>query len=397
MSDQPIIVMVGTRPEGIKMVPVYLALRQAGHSVLLCATMQHLHLLQEVFNVFGVQPDINFDIMRTDQDLFYLTQSILIKTKSFFLSTQPKLVLVQGDTTTAFVSALSAFYLKVPVGHIEAGLRTGDKYAPFPEEMNRTLISSIAQLHFAPTKESVNNLQAQAIKSDAIFLTGNTVVDALYMLLKRIDNQTIKINVELVKRISEALDKGMIFMLLTMHRRESFDGGIEEVLSTIKNYLSTNKNIFCIYPYHPNPNVMRVIKSTGIGELDSVYLCGPLPYQDFIYVLRMCQIIVTDSGGIQEEAVSLGKQVIIVRNSTERMEGILAGMAHLVGTDSKKIIEQIEHVLTIKSLSLPIQLYGDGNAAQKIVDIIEHWLGQNYQCVSKKFFLQSIQNNIAKF
>ncbi|MCA9770535.1 UDP-N-acetylglucosamine 2-epimerase (non-hydrolyzing) [Candidatus Dependentiae bacterium] len=371
-AKQPVVVVVGTRPEGIKMAPVYWALRNAGYHVILLSTMQHSELLNEVFTIFGMKPDFDLGVMRLDQDLFYLTQSVLQKTKNIFTQIKPKLVLVQGDTTSTMAAALAAFYLKIPIGHVEAGLRTYDLYAPFPEEMNRHFVSTIAQLHFAPTEHAVDNLSAEQVAKNRIFCTGNTVVDALRILCEKIDDGSVEIATNIVDYVAQCKTKHQKIMLLTVHRRESFGSGIERILTTVKNFLQEHQDVFCFYPYHPNPNVIRAIEKVQFSSLSNTYLCEPFAYKELVFLLRVADIILTDSGGIQEEAISLGKHVIVLREKTERMEGVWAGMAHVVGADTEKIQHTMQDILERDVGTInPNRIYGDGYAAQKIVEIIE--------------------------
>ena len=347
-SVGPVLVVVGTRPEGIKMIPVYNALKEADIETILCSTGQHTDLLDDTFRIFNVTPDINFNIMKPGQDLFYITQAVLDKMKTILRDIKPSLVLVQGDTTSAMVAALASFYLKIPVGHVEAGLRTGNKYGPFPEEINRKLISSIATYHFAPTHDAMQNLINENIDSRDIFLTGNTVVDALHTIQHKIRANKIPVTDTLAQAILSAQDNNQIIMLLTAHRRESFNGGLAHIFSAIKQTLQTNPKLFAIYPMHPNPAIKKIFDESGLREVPNIMVTAPLAYNDLVYVLEKCDLIATDSGGIQEEAASLGKPIIILRNETDRSEGIHEGLAYLVGTDEKKIQQTIVQVLTKK-------------------------------------------------
>ena len=371
---QPIVVIVGTRPEGIKMIPVYRALQDAGLPVVLCSTMQHDELLTQVLDLFGVTPDFDLIIMRQGQDLFYLTQSILQKTKEVFSKIKPSMVLVQGDTTSTMAAALSAFYLHIPVGHIEAGLRTDDIKAPFPEEMNRRVVGTVADFHFAPTSHAAAQLYAQGVERQRVFCTGNTVVDALRIIQDMLLKKTITINADIKNMVQECKKNNKKIMLLTAHRRESFDGGIVRVLQTVKQFLSEHPDVVCFYPYHPNPHVVQAIKDVGLSHMPNIYISEPVAYKELAYLLLNVDWVLTDSGGIQEEAVSLSKPVLVLREKTERAEGVWAGLATMVGTDSKKIKTSLENLLQQKKQKNTTELfvYGDGYAANKIVQIIKN-------------------------
>lgn len=373
-AKNPIILIVGTRPEGIKMAPVYFALKQAGLPVLLCSTGQHTELLQDVLSLFNIKPDIHLDIMRHGQDLFYTTQSILQKCKDVFTHIQPSIVLVQGDTTSTMAAALAAFYLKIPVGHIEAGLRTYDMHAPFPEEANRQFVSAIATYHFAPTSFACANLMRQGIKQENIFCTGNTVVDALRIIREKILHGFITCTPEIQRHLIASEKLNQKIMLLTLHRRESFGGDILQSLHTIKTFLQEHSDVFCFYPYHPNPAVIDALNQIKFYELDNIYLCEPLKYQDLASVLIQSSWVITDSGGIQEEAVSLGKHTIILREKTERPEGVWAGLAHIAGTSPEKIkffLDACYAQAHTNTLLPSNSIFGDGFAAEKICAILQ--------------------------
>lgn len=371
MSSSPICLIVGTRPEGIKMIPVYYALKAAQVPVLLCATMQHEQLLQDVFDAFDVQPDIVLDVMRINQDLFYLTQSLLQKLKEIFGLYKPSLVLVQGDTTSAMVGALAAFYYKIPVGHIEAGLRTDDLYAPFPEEMNRRVISVLAQFHFAPTQQAYDCLLAEHIAPQHVLITGNTVVDALRIIKQRITMGAMSVTNSLKEKIKSAQAEHKKIIVLTMHRRESLSGGVERVLQVVHSFLQQHPDVVCFYPLHPNPCVVQAVHNIGLFATPNCYVSEPLAYQDLIFLLDNADVVLTDSGGIQEEAVSLGKAVLILREKTERSEGIKAGLAWLVGTDPELILQALQRAYAAPLTCSPTMVYGDGFAAEKIVTHIK--------------------------
>lgn len=369
----PIVLVIGTRPEGIKLMPLYHALKRSHLSPIICSTMQHDELLTQVFDLFGVKPDFDLAIMRLGQDLFYLTQSILQKTKELFIKIKPRMVIVQGDTTSSMAASLAAFYLGIPVVHVEAGLRTDDVYAPFPEEMNRRLISSLATIHCAPTQLAVDNLRASGVVSDAIYMTGNTVVDALRLIKNALDCQALKPPEALMQQIALCRSQQKKIMLLTAHRRESFDGGLDRIFCAVKKFLLEHPDVVCFYPFHPNPAVITAIAHGQLAEVPTIILSDPITYKDMVYLLLESDWVLTDSGGLQEEAVSLGKSVLVLREKTERMEGVLAGFAHVVGTDQSCIYQALNALYdnAYPSVIHTISVYGDGYASEKIVTIIQ--------------------------
>ena len=369
-----VLLIIGTRPEAIKLAPVYFELQKRNIPVKICATFQHSTLLQEVFDIFGITPDYNLDVMKAGQDISYLTQVVLDRTKAVFEQEKPTLVLVQGDTTTAFASALSAYYLKIPVGHVEAGLRTNDIYSPFPEELNRQAISLFAEYNFAPTDLAVKALMRAGILGEVIHNTGNTIVDSLQLMKKKIAQGSVSVTEKVAQLVQECGRSGQKKILLTVHRRESFNGGINHILRAVKEYALENPDVFVFYPYHPNPHVLKAIEEVGLSEVENIYLTKPLAYSDLVYLLLNIDLVITDSGGIQEEAVSLGKTVLVAREKTERMEGVQAGIAHLVGTDTQKIKQALKDHIHVQQHK-ETQIYGNGDAAEKIVIIIERkWM-----------------------
>ncbi len=375
----PIVIIIGTRPEGIKMAPVYHALKRAGIPVILCSTMQHDQLLTDVLKLFNMTPDYELDIMRHGQDLFYVTQSILQKIKEVLLHIQPALVLVHGDTTTAMATALAAFYLQVPIGHVEAGLRTDDIQSPFPEEMNRRVISVLATYHFAPTQTALENVISHGVHHKQVFCTGNTVVDALRIIKAAFAHNGLTVRPDIFARIHACKKAEQKIIVLTMHRRESFTGGIIATLQTIKKILLANPDLFCFYPYHPNPHVIHAINTVGLADVNNLLLCEPLLYTDMVYLLDNADVVLTDSGGIQEEAISLCKPVLVLREKTERMEGVLTGLAHVVGMDPAIIEAYLAQVLSSCNQATHASArntYGDGYAAEKIVAIIKSLFNQ---------------------
>jgi len=374
MQQGPLVLIIGTRPEGIKMAPVYHALKEAGIPVVVVSTMQHDQLLTDVLSLFGIVPDYSLDIMRLGQDLFYITQSVLQKTKQIYTQIKPSLVLVQGDTTSSMAAALAAFYLQIPVGHVEAGLRTDDIYAPFPEEMNRRVISVIAKYHFAPTQAAVINAVAHGVRRSQLFCTGNTVVDALHYIKNKIARRDVTVREDIFDCVQHCKKAGKKLLLLTAHRRESFDGGIQRVLQAVKELVAHHENLLCVYPYHPNPHVLRAIDAVCLRENRNICLMEPLSYIDMVYLLDNADIVLTDSGGVQEEAISLLKPVLVLREKTERMEGVLTGLAHLVGTNADLIKQQVQKILKdgVTAVAFGAEnTYGDGHAAQAIVAIVQ--------------------------
>lgn len=372
----PIVLVIGTRPEGIKLMPLYLALKRAHITPIICSTMQHDAMLNEVFDLFGVQPDYDLQIMRLGQDLFYLTQAILQKTKELFIKIKPRMVIVQGDTTSSMAAALSAFYLGIPIVHIEAGLRTDDLYAPFPEEMNRRVIGSLATIHCAPTQLAVDNLRAFGIPNSSIYLTGNTVVDALRIIQSAIESNACTVSTQLKKQIALLKEQGKKILMLTAHRRESFDGGIDRIFNALKKFLAANPDVVCFYPFHPNPRVIEAISQAKLAEIPGLILSEPIAYSDMIHLISSSNGVMTDSGGIQEEAVSLGKTVLVLREKTERMEGVFAGLARIVGTNEDAIYTGLEAIHAQESLKITQRnIYGDGHASEKIITILQTYAG----------------------
>jgi len=388
-KSKPVIIVLGTRPGAIKLLPVYKALKQAGIPTLLCATFQHDHLLQQVLDTFNVSPDITLNIMLKNQDLFYLTSAILNKLKEVYLQLNPQLIIVHGDTTTTFSAGMAAFYLKIPIAHLEAGLRTGKKYAPFPEELNRIYLSHIATYNFAPTALNVANLLREGIDQKSIFCVGNVVVDALLWINKQIKNGSITIDEKITKQLNLCKQNKQKIIVLTAHRRESFNGGLLNIFNTIKKFLLDHKDVFVFFPVHPNPNVLQALKESGLDKLTNIYCSQPLGYKELIHLITESSWIMTDSGGIQEEGISIGKKILILRDVTERVEGVWEGLCHLVGTNPR-LIEQgmndLYHSNT--STSETNTIYGDGQTCKRIVTILKPKL--NYPPLTKIENLQKI-------
>ncbi len=370
---QPIMLVVGTRPEGIKMMPVYFALKHAGIPVVLCSTGQHCALLEEVFTLFSVTPDISLSLMKPDQDLSYLTCAVLESMKLVYAQHNPSLVLVQGDTTTVMAAALAAFYEKIPVGHIEAGLRTGDMLSPYPEEANRSIVGLLAQYHFSPTSLATGNLLAEGKKRETVFCVGNTVVDALRIIEEKIKNKQVAIHSDLVSAMKNVDDFGYKKVLVTAHRRESFPDGIVRIISAVKKYAQIHPDVTFFYPYHPNPVVMEALLDAQLEEEKNIFLFAPLAYHELVFLLQSVDCVMTDSGGIQEEAVSMGKNVLVLREKSERMEGVWEGLAALVGTQENAILEALDCAIknSSKQRSVRSSVYGDGFSADRIVEVIK--------------------------
>ncbi|BDU51415.1 non-hydrolyzing UDP-N-acetylglucosamine 2-epimerase [Haliovirga abyssi] len=371
-----VLIIFGTRPEAIKMAPLVKGFQKNKDKfdMKVCVTAQHREMLDQVLNIFDIKPDYDLDIMKQGQDLYDITSRVLLEIKPVLDEFKPDLVLVHGDTTTGFASALAAYYKQIPVGHVEAGLRTGNIYSPFPEEMNRKLIGSIAEYHFSPTETSANNLKKEGINEKSIFVTGNTVIDALYLVLDKIEkNRELKEKLNNIIKNSGYIISNRKMILVTGHRRENFGEGFLNICKALKEIADKNKDIDIVYPVHLNPNVRKPVNEI-LKEIDNVYLIEPLEYESFIYLMNKSYLILTDSGGIQEEAPSLGKPVLVMRNTTERPEAIEVGTVKLVGTNFNKIIEEVEELLTNKEeydkMSKAHNPYGDGNACKRIIEFI---------------------------
>jgi len=371
MKFKKILLVFGTRPEAIKMAPLVVELKKRAElDVKVCVTAQHREMLDQVLNLFNLTPDYDLDLMQPGQDLYDITARALQGLKAVLLEAKPDLVLVHGDTTTTFSASLAAFYQKIPVGHIEAGLRTGDIYSPWPEEINRKLTGSLTQMHFAPTEKSKQNLLNENISDDYIFVTGNTVIDALLQVI-----EIIKTDTELNQGLKDQfnfVDPNKKLILVTGHRRESFGGGFERICQALKS-LAERGDVQVVYPVHLNPNVKEPVDRILAG-VKNVHLIDPLDYLPFVYLMSQSYLILTDSGGVQEEAPSLGKPVLVMRDTTERPEAIQAGTVKLVGTDLDYIVEQAKKLLDepeeYKKMSIAHNPYGDGKACSRIADII---------------------------
>ncbi len=360
-------IVFGTRPEAIKLAPVAREFERRGHTPLMIATAQHRDLLDQHLENFGIAPAIDLDIMKEDQDLIYVTTEVLEKLDTVLKRELPAALLVQGDTTTTFASSLAAFYNRIPVGHVEAGLRTWNRYLPYPEEINRQLTTRLATWHFAPTEWSKKNLLNEHIPADTIFVTGNTVIDVLLETLqaqKEFDDPRLrKVDYEHQKVI-----------LVTAHRRENFGAPMENICRACLNILEQMKEAEIVFPVHPNPNVRRVVQRLLGGQPRS-HLVEPLEYHPFVRLMNKCYLILSDSGGVQEEAPSLGKPVLVLRSVTERPEAVASGVVKLVGTDTGRITTEAIRLLTdgdaYRAMTTKANPYGDGKASVRIVDTIE--------------------------
>lgn len=366
-----ILVIFGTRPEAIKMAPLVEVLRSDGEFCLkVCVTAQHRHMLDQVLDLFGISPDFDLNLMKPGQDLTDITASVLQGMRAVLREWRPDMVLVHGDTTTTFAAALAAYYEKIPVGHVEAGLRTGNIYSPWPEEMNRRLAGAITTLHFAPTDGARHNLLRENVSADRIHVTGNTVIDALLEVV-----QKIRANRELVASLSAKfsfLDPAKKLVLVTGHRRENFGEGFESICRALAT-LAERDDLEILYPVHLNPNVQEPVHRILGGHL-AIHLIAPLDYLPFVYLMDQSYLIITDSGGIQEEAPSLGKPVLVMRDTTERPEAVESGTVKLVGTSTehivKEAVELLENPSAYTAMSRSHNPYGDGRACRRIADVL---------------------------
>ncbi|WP_336143538.1 MULTISPECIES: non-hydrolyzing UDP-N-acetylglucosamine 2-epimerase [unclassified Marinobacter] len=378
-----ILSIFGTRPEAIKMAPVVKAI-EASSSLesIVAVTAQHRHMLDQVLNLFEIRPDFDLDIMKADQDLFDVTSRVLLGIREVIKQAKPDMVLVHGDTTTCFAAALGAFYSNVPVGHVEAGLRTGDLSAPYPEEANRSLVARIATLHFAPTETARQNLLKEGISDNRIIVTGNTVIDALLMTRSRLreygeEHWKHYLGEGAYLRISQRLGK---MILITGHRRENFGQGFLDFCTAISNLADRYPDWLFVYPVHLNPNVQRPVREI-LSQHSNILLTTPTDYLPFVWLMNECDLVLTDSGGIQEEAPSLGKPVIVTRKVTERPEAVEAGTVVLVGTDQRLIEATVTQILTdtntYQAMSRAHNPYGDGTAALAIQTALSDLQAEN--------------------
>lgn len=365
------LIVFGTRPEAIKMAPVVKQMKtHFGGEVRVCVTAQHRQMLDQVLNLFGIVPDYDLNLMKPGQDLTDITANVLTALRSVLDDYASDVVLVHGDTTTTFAASLAAYYKKISVAHVEAGLRTGNPYSPWPEEVNRKLTGAIAAFHFAPTVTSRDNLLRESVDAGSIFVTGNTVIDALLEVVNKIDtDHELKVGLE---RQFAFLSPEKRIILITGHRRENFGKGFEEICLALAQ-LATRSDVELVYPVHLNPNVQEPVHRL-LGHIPNVHLIEPLDYLPFVYLMNRSYLIITDSGGIQEEAPSLGKPVLVIRDTTERPEAVEAGTVKLVGTDAETIFREtsrlLDDVMAYQSMAFAHNPYGDGCAAKRIVDVL---------------------------
>lgn len=373
-----ILLVFGTRPEAIKMAPLVKQFQKdiVNFETKVCVTAQHREMLDQVLELFDIVPDYDLNLMKPGQDLYDITSNVLLGMKDVISDCNPDLVLVHGDTTTTSATSLSAFYQQIKIGHVEAGLRTGDLLSPWPEEANRQITGVLANYHFTPTTTSQENLLKESKNSKNIIVTGNTVIDALFLALEKIKNNK-EIETQIISQLSELKynlidDKKII--LVTGHRRENHGQGFINICTALKQIAIENPTVDIVYPVHLNPNVQKPVKEI-LSDVKNIYLIEPLQYEQFIYLMDKSYFIITDSGGVQEEAPSLGKPVLVTRNTTERPEAVEAGTVKLVGTDTNKIITEAQKLLDdsieYKKMSKAHNPYGDGKACQRIVEFIK--------------------------
>lgn len=379
-----ILIVFGTRPEAIKMAPLVKEFQKQTENfeTIVCVTAQHREMLDQVLRLFEITPDYDLNIMKQGQDLYDVTSRVLLGMRDVLREAKPDIVLVHGDTTTSTAAALAAFYQQIPVGHVEAGLRTHNIYSPWPEEMNRLITGRIATYNFAPTLLSKQNLLKENVNPDSILVTGNTVIDALRQVVSK-----IKTDVKLDNELEEALKQcgydvnrlrdGKKMVLITGHRRENFGEGFISMCTAIKDLTQKYPKVDFVYPMHLNPNVRRPIHEVfgeDLGNLENMFFIEPLEYLSFVYLMEKSNIVLTDSGGIQEEAPGLGKPVLVMRDTTERPEALEAGTVKLVGTDYNKIVKEVSSLIedekTYEKMSLAVNPYGDGVACRRIVSFL---------------------------
>jgi len=374
-----ILIVFGTRPEAIKMAPLVKEFKKNSDQFMtkVCVTAQHRDMLDQVLNLFEITPDYDLNLMKPGQDLYDVTSNVLLGMKNVLIDFKPDIVFVHGDTSTTFAASLAAFYQQIKIAHIEAGLRTGDMYSPWPEEANRQLTTQITSYHFAPTAISKENLIKENVNVKNIDITGNTVIDALFLALDK-----IKYNKLLEKEIIEDLyslnykfQNNRKIILVTGHRRENHGQGFINICTALREIAVCNSDIDIVYPVHLNPNVQKPVKKF-LSDIDNIYLIEPLQYLQFIYMMDKSYFIITDSGGVQEEAPSLGKPVLVMRDTTERPEALDAGTVKLVGTDTELIIKEAQELIdnknTYESMSKASNPYGDGHACKKVVNYIKN-------------------------
>ncbi len=377
MNRKKVLIVFGTRPEAIKMAPLVKEFQKYTDTfeTKVCVTAQHREMLDQVLDLFEIVPNYDLDIMKPGQDLYDVTSNVLLGMKPVLTDFKPDVVFVHGDTSTTFAASLAAFYQQISVAHIEAGLRTGDIYSPWPEEANRQLTTQITAYHFAPTTTSRENLLKENVNSRSIQVTGNTVIDALFLALDKIKNDT-ELEQQIIHQLSTInyqLENDKKIILVTGHRRENHGQGFINICTALKEIALSNPDIDIVYPVHLNPNVQKPVKELLSG-IDNVYLIEPLQYEQFIYMMDRSYFIITDSGGVQEEAPSLGKPVLVMRDTTERPEALDAGTVKLVGTNTALIIKEAQLLINDKEayerMSRASNPYGDGHACEKVIEFI---------------------------
>jgi len=367
-----VLTVFGTRPEAIKMAPVIKTLASdPAFEAKVCVTAQHRQMLDQVLDLFAIRPDFDLNVMKPGQDLSDITSNVLLGMRDVYRQWQPDMVLVHGDTTTTLAASLSAYYARIKVGHVEAGLRTHNKYSPWPEEMNRRFAGAVADVHFAPTKKSCDNLLREGVSADSIHITGNTVIDALIDVVERLRHDaTLRARFE---ARFDFLDSSKRLVLVTGHRRENFGVGFENICFALRD-LAARGDVEVVYPVHLNPNVQEPVRRI-LSEVSNVHLIEPLDYLPFVYLMDRSSLLITDSGGVQEEAPSLGKPVLVMRDTTERPEAVEAGTVKLVGTDSAAIVEGANRLLddpdSYAAMARAHNPYGDGQAAARIREVLK--------------------------
>lgn len=381
-----ILLVFGTRPEAIKMAPLVKKLQSMPEDfqTIVCVTGQHREMLDQVLHIFDIIPDYDLNIMKQGQDLYDVTSRVLLGMREVLKEVQPDMVLVHGDTTTSTAAALAAFYQQIPVGHVEAGLRTGNIYSPWPEEMNRLMTGRIATYHFSPTPLSKQNLLSENVNENQILVTGNTVIDALHIVVERLQNDE-DLRAEQDRVLAAAgydvhrLEDGKKLVLITGHRRENFGDGFIHICTAIRDLKNKYKEVDFVYPMHLNPNVRKPIHEVfgeDLSDLGNLFFIEPLQYLEFVHLMAKSTIVLTDSGGIQEEAPGLGKPVLVMRDTTERPEALESGTVHLVGTDYDKIVNKVSTLLedaeAYEKMSKAVNPYGDGHACERIVDFLKN-------------------------
>lgn len=367
----------GTRPEAIKMAPLIKKFQDEKVEIKVCVTAQHREMLDQVLDFFEITPDFDLDLMKPGQDLFSLTAAIVTGLKPILEEVKPDYAFVHGDTTTTFAASIACFYSNVKICHVEAGLRTYNKHSPFPEEMNRVLTGKLADIHFAPTKKSKSNLLLDQVAEDNILVTGNTVIDALLTGINKVNN----LDTEAIAALRALIMPGKKIILVTGHRRENFGDGFLNICKALKAIADHNADVQIIYPVHLNPNVQKPVFDL-LTDTPNINLINPLAYESFLWLMNSSYLIITDSGGVQEEAPSLGKPVLVMRDTTERPEAVEAGTVLLVGTDANRIVSETQRLLDDKNAYLQMSElhnpYGDGSASQRIVDFILNDIRNEY-------------------